>query len=61
METYTCSQKSCTKQVSKKSSMNCTVCTMVLKAQHKRALANQRLLQHIDSSRVFSGSMKLFS
>jgi len=61
MEEKTCSQKSCTKKVSNNSSSNCNVCTMVLKAQRKRAQANQKLLNHITSSRVLSGSMALFS
>jgi len=61
METQTCSQKNCSKKVSKSSSINCNVCSLLLKAKRKRSLANQKLLQHINSSRVFSGSMKLFT
>jgi hypothetical protein len=61
METKACSQKGCSKKVSENSSMNCNVCSLLLKAKRKRSLANQKLLQHINSSRVFSGALKLFS
>ena len=61
METKTCSQKGCSKKVSENSSTSCNVCALLLKAKRKRSLANQKLLQHINSSRVFSGSMKLFT
>lgn len=61
MEAKTCNQKSCTKKINKITSLSCNVCTMVLKAQRKRAQANQKLLNHITSSRILSGSMKIFS
>lgn len=61
MGTQTCNQKGCSKKVSQSSSMSCNVCSLLIKAQRKRTQANQRLLQHINSSRVFSGSMKLFT
>jgi len=61
MESKTCAQSGCTKKVKKSSSVNCHVCTMILKAQQKRTQANQKLLNHIASTQIFSGSMKLFS